>query len=177
MSGNYSLELEQAFKSECRVIDLKQEYMYYHEEVRWAIATDLTESELKEKYGAIIAQYIPYVLLSMDQAIAMVKYHSNNRKHSKRNAEHCDAFGYDDGELEKYHPELIDDPFDQSTNMDFLYEALDRLPASQRSRIQKYYIQDMSYVEIAADEGVSPQAVQQSIARSLIFLKKILAGR
>ena len=35
----------------------------------------------------------------------------------------------------------------------------------------------MSYVEIAADEGVSPQAVQQSIARSLIFLKKILAGR
>ena len=39
------------------------------------------------------------------------------------------------------------------------------------------YIQDMSYVEIAADEGVSPQAVQQSIARSLIFLKKILAGR
>ena len=177
MSGNYSLELVQAFKSECRVIDLKQEYMYYHEEVRWAIATDLTESELKEKYGAIIAQYIPYVLLSMDHAIAMVKYHSNNRKHSKRNAEHCDAFGYDDGELEKYHPELIDDPFDQSTNMDFLYEALDRLPASQRSRIQKYYIQDMSYVEIAADEGVSPQAVQQSIARSLIFLKKILAGR
>ena len=38
-------------------------------------------------------------------------------------------------------------------------------------------MQDMSYVEIAADEGVSPQAVQQSIARSLIFLKKILAGR
>ena len=29
MSGNYSLELEQAFKNECRVIDLKQEYMYY----------------------------------------------------------------------------------------------------------------------------------------------------
>lgn len=125
----------------------------------------------------IIAQYMPYVLLSMEHAITMVKYHSNNRKHSKRNAEHCDAFGYDDGELEKYHPELVDDPFGQSADMDFLYEALDRLPESQRSRIQKYYMQDMSYVEIAAEEGVSPQAVQQSIARSLIFLKKILAGR
>ena len=155
----------------------EQIYMYYREEVRWAIATDLTENELKEKYGAIIAQYVPYVLLSMEHAITMVKYHSNNRKHSKRNAEHSDAFGYDDGELEKYHPELIDDPFGQSANMDFLYEALDRLPGSQRSRIQKYYMQDMSYVEITADEGVSPQAVQQSIARSLIFLKKILAGR
>ena len=177
MSGNYSLELEQAFKNECRVIDLKQEYMYYREEVRWAIATDLTEGELKEKYGAIIAQYMPYVLLSMEHAITMVKYHSNNRIHSQRNAEHCDAFGYDDGELEKYHPELVDDPFGQSADMDFLYEALDRLPESQRSRIQKYYMQDMSYVEIAAEEGVSPQAVQQSIARSLIFLKKILAGR
>ena len=47
MFGNYSLELEQAFKSECRVIDLKQEYMYYREEVRWAIATDLTECKFR----------------------------------------------------------------------------------------------------------------------------------
>ena len=85
-----------------------------------AATTDLTENELKEKYGAIIAQYVPYVLLSMEHAITMVKYHSNNRKHSKRNAEHSDAFGYDDGELEKYHPELIDDPFGQSADMDFL---------------------------------------------------------
>lgn len=177
MSYNYSFELEQAFKLECRVIDLKQEYMYYREETRWAIATDLPEEDLHKKYGAIIEQYKPFVLLSMEQATVMVKFHSNERKHSKRNAELGDAFGYDDGEIEKYHPELIDDPFDHGPDMDYLYEALERLPQSQRNRVIKCYIHGLSCVEIAAEEGVSPQAVQQSIARTLISLKKILTGR
>lgn len=177
MSYNYSFELEQAFKNECRVIDLKQEYMYYREETRWAIATDLSGGELRRKYDIIIKQYEPFVLLSMEHAIAMVKFHSNERKHSKRNAELGDAFGYDDGDIEKYHPELIDDPFNQGADMDYLYDALEHLHQSQRNRIVKHYIQGMSFVEIAAEENVTAQAVQQSIARSLATLKKILTDR
>ena len=101
--------------------------------------------------------------------------YSNERKHQKRNAEHGDAFGYEDGEMEKYHPELIENPFDSlfddQCDSDDLYKALDKLKPNRRERVIKHYIHGISIVEIAEQEGVSPQAVQQGIARSLNFLK------
>ena len=98
-----------------------------------------------------------------------------------RNAEHGDAFGYEDGEMEKYHPELIENPFDCLFDEQFdsaeLYKALDKLEPTRRERVIKHYIHGISIVEIAEKEGVSPQAVQQSIARALNFLKKFLKDR
>ena len=54
---------------------------------------------------------------------------------------------------------------------------MDKLETTRRERVIKHYIHGISIVEIAEREGVSPQAVQQSIARSLNFLKKILKTR
>ena len=108
MTSKNKFELEENFKFECKVIDLRYEYTGYRENIRWAIATSLTEALLKEKYGEIVARYEPYLLLSEEHAKIFVQFHSNERKHKMRNAEHGDAFGYEDGEMEKYHPELIE---------------------------------------------------------------------
>lgn len=48
------------------------------------------------------------------------------------------------------------------------------LEESQQERIKKYYYKGMNYAEIAAEEGVSSQAVQQSIKRILVLLEKNL---
>ena len=181
MTTKNRFELEQAFKAECKVIDLKHEYTGYRENIRWAIATALTETVLRSKYGEIVSQYEPFLLLTEEHAKIFVQFHSNERKHKMRNAEHGDAFGYEDGEMEKYHPELIENPFDRLFDEQFdsaeLYKALDKLEPTRRERIIKHYIEGISIVEIAEKEGVSPQAVQQSIARALNFLKKILKTR
>ena len=98
-----------------------------------------------------------------------------------RNAERGDAFGYEDGEMEKYHPELIENPFDRLFDEQFdsaeLYKALDKLEPTRRQRVIMHYIDGISIVDIAEQEGVSPQAVQQSISRSLNFLRNILKDR
>ena len=100
MTTKNRFELEQAFKAECKVIDLKHEYTGYRENIRWAIATALTETVLRLKYGEIVSQYEPFLLLTEEHAKIFVQFHSNERKHQKRNAEHGDAFGYEDGEME-----------------------------------------------------------------------------
>ena len=181
MTTKNRFELEKDFKAECKVIDLKHEYTGYRENIRWAIATALTETVLRSKYGEIVSQYEPFMLLTEEHAKIFVQFHSNERKHKMRNAEHGDAFGYEDGEMEKYHPELIENPFDRlfddQCDSDDLYKALDKLKPPRRERVIKHYIHGISIVEIAEQEGVSPQAVQQSIARSLNLLKNFLKKR
>ena len=181
MTAKNRFELEQEFKAECKVIDLKHEYTGYRENIRWAIATALTETALRTKYSEIVSQYEPFLLLTEEHAKIFVQFHSNERKHQMRNAERGDAFGYEDGEMEKYHPELIENPFDRLFDEQFdsaeLYKALDKLEPTRRQRVIMHYIDGISIVDIAEQEGVSPQAVQQSISRSLNFLRNILKDR
>ncbi len=177
MTTNKKYELElAAFKAECRVIDLKHEYTGYKEDVRWAIATALSEVTLRAKYGKIVAQYEPFLLLTEEHAKIIIQFHSNERKHKKRNAELGDAFCYEDSLFEKFHPELVENPFDNSSDMTWLYEAIDKLEPIKRERIKKHYIEGISVAEIAAAEGVSFQSVYKSIARALKNLEKILGN-
>ena len=171
--NKYELELA-AFKAECKVIDLKHEYNGYKEDVRWAIATSLSEVTLRAKYGKIIAQYEPFLLLTEEHAKIIIQFHSNDRKHQKRYAELGDAYCYEDSLFEKFHPELVENPFDDSSDMTWLYEALDKLDPLKKERVKKHYLEGFSVAEIAAAEGVSVQSVYKSITRALKKLEKIL---
>lgn len=173
--NKFELELA-AFKTECKVIDLKHEYSGYKDDVRWAIATSLSEVTLRAKYGKIVAQYEPFLLLTEEHAKIIIQFHSNDRKHKKRNAELGDAFGYEDDLFEKFHPELVENPFDDGPDMTWLYEALDKLEPIKRERVKKHYIEGISVAEIADAEGVSVQSVYKSITRALKKLEKILAN-
>ena len=175
IKSKFELELA-AFKAECKVIDLKHEYTGYKEDVRWAIATSLSEVTLRAKYGKIIAQYEPFLLLTEEHAKIIIQFHSNERKHNKRNAELGDAFCYEDSLFEKFHPELVENPFDDSSDMTWLYEAIEKLEPLKRERIKKHYIEGISVAEIADTEGVSFQSVYKSITRALKILEKILSN-
>ena len=111
--------------------------------------------------------------VSLEHARVFVKYHSNERKHKKRIAEHGDAFGYEDGEMEMYHPEMVSNPFDEP-DMTWLYEGLDLLDPMKSDRIRKHYLEGISVAEIAAADGVTVQSVYKSIERGLKDLQKNL---
>lgn len=162
------------FKNEYRIFNLKMEYPHYDGEEEWAVASLLPEDKLREKYSSELAEYEPFLYLSAEMALPIVHFHSNNRKFAIRAAKHGDLFPYEDETFEKFHPEMIVDPFEEDLKWKELHEVIEQLHAGQKARIQKYFFDKQSCVEIAAEEGVSTQAVQQSIARSLTTLKKLL---
>lgn len=174
MTVNVKFELERSFKDECKIINLQMEYSQYNDTVKWAIVSGLTEQELRKKYAPLLKEYEPFVFLTEEQYAPILQFRNNNRKYMRRYAAHLVPFTYEDDLSERCNPELIINFFDGKANWSGLYEAISKLAPAQRSRVEKHFFDGMSCVDIAAQEKVSTQAVQQSIARSLATLKRIL---
>lgn len=71
-------------------------------------------------------------------------------------------------------PLLLEDEFIKKTAFDDLKNAINKLPEVQRRRIKKYYFDDKSQVDIAKEENTTKVAVNQSLKKALLNLKKIL---
>ena len=174
MTVNVAFELERSFKKECKIINLQMEYSQYSGSIKWAIASSLTEQELRMKYAALLKEYEPFVYLTEEQYGPILQFRNNDRKYMRRYAAHLVPFTYEDDLSERCNPELIINFFEGKANWSGLYKAIAKLAPAQRSRVEKHFFEGMTCVDIAVQEKVSTQAVQQSIARSLYTLKKIL---
>ena len=100
-------------------------------------------------------------------------------KHAMRKKRSEDIFGYCDGELECYHPELVIslDPFDEEERLLEEIElnkmrvelirktrvVLQKMKPVQRDRLIKHKFLKMSIRKIAQEEGVNHSAVKKSI--------------
>ena len=85
------------------------------------------------------------------------------------------SIAYEDDLSEKCNDTiLLIDPFEGKPNWTKLYLALEQLAPKRRIRIEKHFFDGMSFAEIAREENVSTQAVQQSVERSLAKLAKYL---
>ena len=166
------------FKGECQVINFKYEYPGYTGEVKFGIVTDMSEKELICKYGEILGDYSPYILLDRSYAKIRKKYKKNERKHQWRIENTYDCFGYEDGEIENYHSELIgenaENQYLQKLANDVIYTALNKLPIKQRERIIKHFFYGMSLRKIAETEQSHFTSVEESIQAGLKKLKKFL---
>lgn len=159
------------FKSDYRVFNLRNEYPDYQGVEEWAVASVLSKEELQRKYADVLKPYEPYIYLSAEMALPIVQYHSNNRKFALRAAKKGDAYGYEDDIFERFHQELVINPFEDDPHWDRLYDAIDTLEHTQKARITRHFFQGYSFTEIADEDGVSVQAVQQSISRAIVTLK------
>lgn len=164
------------FKLDCKIINLKYEYPGYKGDIRWAIVSDLTENELLEKYPEEIKKYIPFVRLSISQGEVFeegVRYENKCRMRSIR-YHHC--FDITDDDFERYHHELIVDDIEEEIirkeNAKKFQNALNSLNKTQKERLYKHFFCQMSYVEIAKEEGVSCTAIRLSIENAKKNLKK-----
>jgi len=168
---------EELFAKDCKVLNLKYEYNDFDGAEKWAIITELSEKELRELYPDIIEQYIPFVLLTVEQGQVIVAYDNSEAKHRMRAIRQGSQFDINDGAFEEHNPELafIDDGFDRIEHQETIAELLthlETLEEIQKSRIKRFYFYGKSFTEIAREDGVSRQAVAYSIRIGIEKLRK-----
>ena len=103
-------EQEELFAKDCKLINLRYEYTNYTGKEKWAVVTELTEKELRDKYPDIIKRYTPFVLLSVAQGKVITEYQNIEAKERMRKLRTGHIFDVNDGEFEEHHPELTIEP-------------------------------------------------------------------
>ena len=182
-------EQEELFAKDCKLINLRYEYTNYTGKEKWAVVTELTEKELREKYPDIIKRYTPFVLLSMAQGEVINEADRNDDKYEKRAKRTLDVYGYEDDISEQFHRELITpfaDPFEQAEEKQLEIEkeqlsrmeiakvrkVLEMMKPIQKERLCKVVLLGLSSRKIAQEEGVNYSAVDKSIAAAIKNFKK-----
>ena len=165
---------KEAFKRDCRVVSMKGLYPGYTGEIQWMIVSELTEEQIIETYPAEIKCYTPFVYMTREMFAPIAEADNNDRNHRRHSALHEDLYSYEDGLCERFHPELVSNPFDQP-DWSELHAAIAKLPIIQQRRIHMWAYEGMSFVEIARFEGVAKQTVQESVGFALKKLKKLLS--
>ena len=183
-------ERKELFKTECKVVTLEYEYKSCDEEhkgcvgdTKWAIITDLSEAELKDKYADIIQPFTPFVLLTLEQGEIIKEFTKNEDKFRKRQLNNEDAFGYDEGMSEIFHNEIAAPDYWQEQEelearkqrealLDLLDKALDTLTSTQRKRLYAHLVEGKSSRTIAKEEGVNYSKVDKSITAGIKKITK-----
>lgn len=182
-------EQEELFAKECKPINLKYEYgTDYDGAEEWAIITKLSEKELLKKYPEQIKEYIPFILLSLEQGEAIIESNQNEDKFRKRSKNNGDAFGYDDDLTERFHPEAIEPDFlvkqelDEyelqryQKKMELIEKAISSLTEKQHKYLVARFIEGKSAREIAKEEGVSHQVIDRHLIAGIKKFEKIFEG-
>lgn len=176
--NNTLTKLQEEFSKECKIINLQYEYQGYVGDEKWAIVTELSETELFSKYNELIMPYLPFVLLSVSQGEIINEFNRNEDKFRKRSQLYGHNFDINDGEFELHHPEIAVDSFEgdvvENEKSKKVRAAIKRLKPIQKRRLIKHFYKGMSSREIAKEEGVNYSAVDKSIAAAINNLKNFL---
>ena len=170
---NLLSEQEIAFENDCKVIDLSLEYPGYTGKENFAIASDLSEEEIWDKYSNIVVNVSPFILLSKEHGEVIRDYHREQERLIKNDKRHLDIYGYKEGRSEKYRDEAAygyEDPLQKYLTEEIkadierkVHKALGLLNSIQRRRLVKALIEKKSSREIAREEGVNYSTVDKSI--------------
>lgn len=185
--ANTSNESTDLFRSECKIINLKYEYEGYTGKEKWAIVSELSEKELFEKYPNTISRYVPFILLSVEQGKIIDDYNRNEDKFDKRRKNKESSFGFDE-ETDNIHSEIAVPSFIKQQELDEYYEsreeqkmqllmtAIASLTEKQHKYLFMRYVDGKSVKEIAAEEGVSHQAIDKHISSAKKKFEKVFEG-
>lgn len=169
------ITLEEMFKKECKIIDLFFEYDGFDGTEKYAIISDLSQTQLNDKYGEILNKYKPYIILNANIGIVFNDYFRNENKHNMRNIRSCEPLGYKDGQTEINHPESILPSFEDKWILsEDLKQAMKTLTVLERKRIIARFFECKKLQEIADEYGCSARAVKYSIDSALKKIKKKL---
>ena len=174
-----------------RIINLVMEYGQRLDGCKYAVATALSEEELKSTFKEELLPYEPYLYLTKEMGDAIVESQSNGSKHAKRQTKNEVSEDDVDGGFERLISTAYGifgsmDPCEllitreevekanRKLNKDLktLGLAMEELTDVQRRRIIAAYWEDKSTREISEQEGVRHSAVDKSIAASIRKLRK-----
>lgn len=155
------------------IIDLAIEYPNLTGDEKYGVISDLSSEELKSEFGKDLAEYEPYLILNTGFQEARQNYIRNERNTERRFTRFMDAFPYEEEVIEKYHPELINEDIIEKIIYKLeLEETLCFITETEKKRLIKYYCFKYTYQEIADDEGITAQAIQQSIKKTIKRINK-----
>lgn len=179
MSNNKKItdqNLKEQFVKECILLDPEKEYPGYTGSEKCFIVTDLSEDEIERKYGAFLFKLSPFLLLDKTFLAARNTYRRNYNKHKMRAYRTEDIFGYVDSTTEIHNKKLVVNSlfveYETREKAREIELALDSLTETQKRRIVMRFYECRTYEEIAETEGVSINAVIDSIERGLNILRK-----
>lgn len=187
MTTTFNNEGNELFKRECKVINLKYEYAGYIGTEEWAIVSELSERELLKKYPDEVAQYMPFILLSVEQGKVIYEYNLIEDKHNKRRKNNESGFGFDE-ETENIHSEIATPDFTEQQELEEYYEAreeqkiklltsaISSLTEKQYKYLVMRYVEGKSVKDIAFEEGVTHQAIDKHIANGKKKFEKVFEG-
>ena len=179
MSNNFISALEEQFNKDCKVINIRYEYEGYSGTERYIIASCLTEKEIRNKYPKQAKLYAPFVKVDLSFIEVRQKYLNNEDKFCKRAKRTQDIFNFDDTTAVFHNELLVNDFVLESINeekecelLSTLYKAFDTLTEKQKSRAVKYYVKDKTLPDIAEEENVKYQTINESLEEAIKKLKK-----
>lgn len=191
MSTNQSIKQQEIlFSSECKIIDLRFEYVGYNGAEKYAIVTDLTKDELMDKYPDVIRRYTPFILLSINHGEVIRDFHRNEDKFQKRDLRNHDLYGYEEGFSECFYRDFVtayEDPVHQAIreayelemeqvrqcNILKVQKTLSLMKPIQKERLYKSVVKGMSARKIAREDGVHHSTVLKSLEAAKKNFKKI----
>jgi RNA polymerase sigma-70 factor (ECF subfamily) len=98
----------------------------------------------------------------------------SNMNEYDRHIEHSDIYQDNLNERSIQIIESFEDRFENVQDVFELHKAINQLPEAQKRRLKKYYFDEMSFKEIADEEGCNYQCVQRSVYRATAKIKNIL---
>lgn len=179
MSNNKKItdqNLKEQFVKECVLLDPEREYPGYTGSEKCFIVTDLSQDEFERKYRPFLKKLRPYLLVDKSFLAARSIYRRNYNKHKMRAYRTEDIFGYVDSTTEIHNKKLVVNSlfveYETREKAREIELALDSLTETQKRRIVMRFYECRTYEEIAETEGVSINAVIDSIERGLNVLRK-----
>lgn len=178
MSNNFISALEEQFNKDCKVINIRYEYEGYSGTERYIIASCLIEKEIWNKYPKQAKLYAPFVRVDLSFIEVRQKYINNEDKFCKRAKRTQDIFNFDETTA-VFHKELLVNDFvlerineeKKCELLSTLYKAFDTLTEKQKSRVVKYYVKDKTLRDIAEEENVKYQTINESLEEAIKKLK------
>jgi len=153
--------------------DMKYEYPGYSGELRYAIATDMTEQELTQKFGEEIEAYRPFILITIEMGAAMVIYHNNDAAAHMRECRGCESYYEDFQDFTYGEDSLWDELLSQMKDSE-LREHLNELSQIQARRAYKYIWERKTIEQIAQEESCSVSAAYKCINLALNKLYELI---
>lgn len=167
------------------VINLITEYGCPLNGCKYAVASHLSETELKKDYSDELADYEPYIYMTEEMLQPINESRRNDEKWKKRYLLNENPAGYVDGvtngkkgDERAYAKDpvniLIEDEEkrDEEVLLSDLRKAFENLSDVQKSRVIRKYKELKTYRQIASEDGVIHTSVESSIKGALRKLRE-----
>ncbi len=168
------------------VINLVHEYGQPLQGCTFAVASEMSEEELRESKALALKEYEPFIYMTMAMAEAIRISRNNNKKYRQR-ARRKGNYKKDVTQVYSPSDRLMEEAMDPCNLMIEKEEEEERqqklrklrlvcaglhMTEIQRRRLIRYYCDGLTEEQIAFEEHVTQEAVTKSLARSLKAIRR-----